>query len=234
MINAWSGGTPDAMPLFRPLAIDRRHRSFGLRGFASRRSPVRSRYVPSPTTRLGMQGRGSKTVLHSESLTPFQRQNGRSLASRRARIASSESRARCPYVAHLAQVGVAHEGVDVTTGKRPKMLMVVGNPTPRMNELYGAARGEAVRDRGRRRRDMVVRAKRDDFSMESDRGVAVLVREVRETTARSGASVVRVHGARVLGLASSRMHRSPKISPMQVTARSSWTRVAMEGLEGGA
>jgi hypothetical protein len=42
------------------------------------------------------------------------------LASRRARIASSESRARCPDVAHLAQVGVAHEGVDVTTGKRPK------------------------------------------------------------------------------------------------------------------
>ena len=33
---------------------------------------------------------------------------------------------------------VAHAGVDVTTGKRPKMLMAVGNPTPRMNEQYGA------------------------------------------------------------------------------------------------
>ena len=33
---------------------------------------------------------------------------------------------------------VAHAGVDVTTGNRPKMLMVVRNPTPRMNEQYGA------------------------------------------------------------------------------------------------
>jgi hypothetical protein len=94
-------------------------------------------------------------------------------------------------------------------------------------------RGEAVRDRGRRRRDMVVRVKRDDFSMESDPGVAVLVREVRETTARSGVSVGRVHGARVLGLASSRMHRSPKSHPCRSPARSSRARVAMEGLEGG-
>jgi hypothetical protein len=34
--------------------------------------------------------------------------------------------------------GHDHEVVDVTTGKRPEMLMVVGNTTPRMNELYGA------------------------------------------------------------------------------------------------
>jgi hypothetical protein len=80
---------------------------------------------------------------------------------------------------------------------------------------------------------MVVRVKRDDFSVERVLGVAVFAREIRETTTRSAVSIVRVRGASVLELASSRIHRSLKISPMQVTMRSLWTRAAMEG-QGGA
>jgi hypothetical protein len=39
---------------------------------------------------------------------------------------------------------------------------------------------------------MVVKVKRDDFSVESDPGVAVFLREARATIARSGVSIVRV------------------------------------------
>ena len=151
MINAWSGGTPDAMPLFRPLAFDRRHRSFGSSRLCN----------PEVTGSIPVRSITSNADRHAgsrlEDGTPRGEPDAIStpewsdLALRRARIASSSSLARCRYVAHLAQVGVAHEGVDLTTGKRPKMLMVVGNPTRRMNELYGAHGGDAVRDRGGRR-----------------------------------------------------------------------------------
>ena len=73
-----------------------------------------------------MQGRGSKTVLDAKKPDAISTPEWSDLALRRARIASSSSLARCRYVAHLVQVGVAHEGVDLTAGKRPKMLMVVG------------------------------------------------------------------------------------------------------------
>lgn len=43
---------------------------------------------------------------------------------------------------------------------------------------------------------------RDDFTVESDPGVNIFVREVRETRSRGGLPIILVHGARVPGLAS--------------------------------
>jgi hypothetical protein len=75
---------------------------------------------------------------------------------------------------------------SITTGKRPWLLMVVGSPTPRVNELYGAHEAKLSEIAADVAREMVVRAQRDDFSVESDPGVAVCVREVRATEGQEG------------------------------------------------
>jgi hypothetical protein len=161
-------------------------------------------------------------------------------AARRARIKSSESGPRLPS-----------RRVDHDRG-RPNEADELKNETPAGERLSRECVPQVVwtshQDPGRAECGillaasrklsrptsprMVVKVKRDDFSVESDPGVAVFLREARATIARSGVSIVRVTGARVLGFASFRMHRSPKVSPMQLTARSSLTRVAMSQ-EGG-
>ena len=162
------------------------------------------------------------------------------LAARRARIKSSESGPRLPS-----------RRVDHDRG-RPNEADELKNETPAGERLSRECVPQVVwtflQDPGRAECGVLLAASRKlsrPTSPRMDRKSQARrlqrgKRSRRRCVASRGTSDNRSerrldrtrHGARVLGFASFRMHRSPKVSPMQLTARSSLTRVAMSQ-EGG-
>lgn len=169
MCSAASSGAGASVPLLQPLPPERRH----------------------PQDAMG---------LPVECQTPFECQNGR-IWRRDERGSNPRSRDRdCPHVGSIMIADVPMR----RTSSRMRLRRASASVANVCRRWYGpflqdpgraecgillAASRKLSRPTSPR---MVVKVKRDDFSVESDPGVAVFLREARATIARSGVSIVRV------------------------------------------